>query len=729
MKPSTFLPCLAAACSLLALPASAAPLKELHPGFLVGSTATNGNGTFGEGTGYGPNAATFRTTLLREFNLGQVTCYPAWDTWKGLKSYDFTYVNLGVNYLNAQGYPIAMHLLGGPNGYYPDWFKTGTYTAEQLDSMLEDFIRVAMTTNDNAAKVKYWNVVNECIDSNNHYYANNTNCQWQNMGWEDDKSGLSGSAKVHTQHPVWIRKAFEYAKKYAKPGVRLELRDYNIEFWQVYKSASFYQLVRHLLNSGAPIDAVGLQCHMDLGANYNWTLLTRTIQEYKKLGLEVYGTELDIGDKAKSWNADKAAQQKTYYQNFFNAASIGGMDWACTWGMKDNVSQYWRYDESPLLFDANYVAKPAYDGAALGLAPATPSYAPRILGHPVSTTVAASGTAVLSCEVYGQGPITYQWNKDGKALPGATAATLSLPGLSTANAGDYTVSVTNAAGTTTSRLARLQVAEPVVGRIVNMSVRAQAGLGGNPLTVGFVPEGSGAKNLLVRGGGPALLDFGVSNALKDPKLDVFTGQTRIAGNDDWFTDAKASLLAVFDKVGAFGYGPTSLDAAIVLDIDGPRTVQINGKAGASGVVLVEAYQTSSTDSSRLTNVSARNYCGTGNDVLIAGFVIDGTAPKRVLIRGVGPGLAKFGVTGVLADPKLEIYTKSNGSDVVFASNDNWCDQPGGLALRDISGPFTLDPGSADAALLLTLPPGSYSAMVSGIANATGEALVEVYELP
>jgi len=713
----------------LSHPTAHAALKELHPGFLVGTTATYGNGTFGEGTQYGPNAATFRSILLREFNLGQVTCYPAWDTWKGLKSYDFTYVNAGINYLNQQGYPIAIHVLSAPSSYYPDWFKTGTYTADQLDSMLEDFIRTAMTTNDNASKVKYWNVVNECLASNNHYWASNTDCQWQNMGWEDDKSGLTGSAKVHTQHPVWVRKAFEYAKKYAKPGVKLELRDYNIEFWQVYKSAAFYQLVRHLLNSGAPIDAVGLQCHLDVSGTYNWPLLTRTIQEYKKLGLEVYGTELDIGDKAKSWTAEKAAQQKNQYQNFFNAASAGGMDWACTWGLKDNVSQYWRYDESPLLYDTNYVAKPAYDGAALGLAPAAPAYAPRILSHPVSSTIAPSGSITFACEVYGQGPITYQWNKDGRALPGATAPTLGLSGLTAANNGDYTVSVTNAAGTTMSRLARLLVAEPVVGRIVNMSVRAQAGIGGNPLTVGFVPEGTGSKNLLVRGGGPSLIPFGVSNALKDPRLEVFNGQTRIAGNDDWFSEAKAALQAVFDKVGAFGYGPTSPDAAIVLDTDGPRTVQINSKDGSSGLVLVEAYQTSSSDSSRLSNVSARNYCGTGNDVLIAGFVIDGTAPKRVLIRGVGPGLAKFGVPGVLADPRLDVYTKVNDVDTLFASNDNWCDQPGGLAIRDISGPFPLDPGSADAALILTLSPGSYSAMVSGPGTTTGEALVEVYELP
>jgi hypothetical protein len=154
--------------------------------------------------------------------------------------------------------------------------------------------------------------------------------------------------------------------------------------------------------------------------------------------------------------------------------------------------------------------------------------------------------------------------------------------------------------------------------------------------------------------------------------------------------------------------------------NGSHTAQVRGVG--SGVVLVEVYD--AAGSGKLINVSARNAVGTGDNILIAGFVVDGTAAKTLLIRGVGAKLAEFGVAGVLADPKLEIYAPAG---VKIAENDSWNPLLQPLARR--VGAFELTAGSRDAALIITLAPGAYTAQISGAGGSTGEALVEVYEVP
>jgi hypothetical protein len=141
--------------------------------------------------------------------------------------------------------------------------------------------------------------------------------------------------------------------------------------------------------------------------------------------------------------------------------------------------------------------------------------------------------------------------------------------------------------------------------------------------------------------------------------------------------------------------------------------------------LVEAYDAGSGSAVRLTNLSARNRVGTGNDILIAGFFIAGTGTQRVLIRAVGPSLAAFGLTGLLTDPKLEIY---NAAGAKIAENDNW---DATLSSTFASaGAFALTPGGKDAALIVSLPAGAtYTVQVKGADGGTGEGLIEVYELP
>ena len=143
----------------------------------------------------------------------------------------------------------------------------------------------------------------------------------------------------------------------------------------------------------------------------------------------------------------------------------------------------------------------------------------------------------------------------------------------------------------------------------------------------------------------------------------------------------------------------------------------------AGVVLVEAYDLGAGNSPRMVNVSARNRVGTGDDILIAGFNLAGTGPTQLLIRAVGPKLGAFGVTGFLANPKLEVYS---GAGVKLTENDDW-----GAALAttfNAVGAFPLDIGSRDAALLTSLEPGTYTVQVSGVGGGTGEALIEIYEV-
>ena len=354
--------------------------------------------------------------------------------------------------------------------------------------------------------------------------------------------------------------------------------------------------------------------------------------------------------------------------------------------------------------------------APIALAKATPAPpAPRLATQPSGQTVLFGNSTTLTASAGGGGFVWYQWLKDGTAVEGATKSTLSLTSASPANAGTYAVTVANAGGSVTSAPARLEV---VTGSALsNLSVRTTLGVG-QALTLGAVVSG-GAKDVLIRAAGPALSAFGLGG-LADPKLELFTGggTVPIATNDD----RPASLTGTFASVGAFGFPAGSKDAALSQTITGAFTVRASG--AGTGVILVEAYDTTGGTSPRLINLSARNRVGTGSDILIAGFSVSGAGSKQVLIRAVGPTLATFGVAGPLADPNLRVV---DARGVTVAANDNWA-----AALAPTFsqvGAFPLPLASRDAALLVTLPAGgTYTLQVSGVNNTTGEALIEVYEV-
>ncbi len=270
-------------------------------------------------------------------------------------------------------------------------------------------------------------------------------------------------------------------------------------------------------------------------------------------------------------------------------------------------------------------------------------------------------------------------------------------------------------------------------RLANISTRALVGRGDEILIPGFFVTGSQPKSLLIRAAGPALSAYGVAGALADPVLTIFNSSgVAIAGNDNWNNTANlASLNMVTTRVGAFPFDKDSRDAATLLNLDpGAYTVQVKGANDTTGVALVEVYDAQDNNGdSRLINLAARAQVGTNGDVLITGIVVQGEKPKTILVRAVGPGLAAFGVAGALANPRLRLF---NGEQLL-RENDDWGD--GDTATRTqitqaaaSVGAFGLPAGSRDATLLITLPPGTYSAQVSGADGGTGVALVEVYEV-
>jgi hypothetical protein len=263
-------------------------------------------------------------------------------------------------------------------------------------------------------------------------------------------------------------------------------------------------------------------------------------------------------------------------------------------------------------------------------------------------------------------------------------------------------------------------------RLVNVSSRAYTGTGENVVIAGIVIAGSEPARYLVRAVGPTLAGMGVEGTLSDPTLQVVNAQgTVVAENRIWSADDAASLREIMASVGAFELPNNSTDAALVAELtSGAYTVIVRNAAAGTGISLAEIYQVD-RNGSRPINLSTRARVRGGDERLIGGIVVQGDTPKRLLIRAVGPSLAGLGVNDVLPDPILHIH---HGSERIAEVND-WEATPELLEATAAAGAFTLDDNSKDAAIVLVLPPGNYTAIVSSQEGHEGVALVEVYEIP
>jgi len=346
----------------------------------------------------------------------------------------------------------------------------------------------------------------------------------------------------------------------------------------------------------------------------------------------------------------------------------------------------------------------------------------RIVAHPASVTVPLGGWVVLSVEATGAN-LVYQWLHEGVAVPGATEATLIRPSAAPTQAGRYTVEVRNALGTTVSAPATVTLTT-TASWLANISVCSEAGTGADTLILGFTVAGPIARPLMVRAIGPTLANFGISGALADPTLRLAPlGGSVIAQNDNWATgSAGDALVSAMAAAGAFSLPSGSRDAVLFVALSaGPYAAEVGGGAG---MALIEAYDLTGNAKARLTNLSVRAPVRAGDGALVAGFVIVGPAAKTVLVRGIGPRLADFGVSGFLGAPVLQLRAPGGA---LLAENNGWNGVELVLAAERVAA-FPLNPGSPDAALLVTLPPGAYTASVTSRNAAGGIALMEVYDL-
>jgi len=234
-----------------------------------------------------------------------------------------------------------------------------------------------------------------------------------------------------------------------------------------------------------------------------------------------------------------------------------------------------------------------------------------------------------------------------------------------------------------------------------------------------------------------LADQGVPGAISDPYIRLFDStSTKIGESNDW-TNSTTSVSDFSTAFSAVGLSPwlsgkyPKESALLMKSINGLNSAFAFDAQSQTGICLVELYDGGGTGSGRLVALSTRNFAGSGDQLLITGFVIDGDVPMQVLVRAIGPGLVAQGVPDPLADPKLELY-KIGSPTTLVDSNDNWSDNPAGVtAMRAAftkTGDFDLTTGSKDAVLLVTLNPGVYTANASGMNNSTGEVLIEVYEV-
>jgi len=359
--------------------------------------------------------------------------------------------------------------------------------------------------------------------------------------------------------------------------------------------------------------------------------------------------------------------------------------------------------------------------------------------HPTDRLIAPGETFSLSVEATGSAPLNYRWQVNGNDLTALEPfgpeyrATLP-PGMTAA---DYTVTVWNDHGSVTSRSARVVAASspPASSGLANLSTRANSGTGDAVLIPGFVLTGSGQKEVLMRAVGPGLAQFNVPGAMADPSFTVLArqpdhSQQELATNNDWDS---AAIGDAFDRAGAFGLEFGSADAAMRMPIPaGIFTAPIRDQAGEGGVSLVELYDLSNgAGDVRISNLASRGPAGGGSDQLIAGFVIPGDIPRRVLIRAIGPTLADFEVAGAAANPRLEVMSPGpGGTNLRVARNDDWFLALNWAEIRAVAetvGAFALPVTSRDAAAIVELRPGPYTVLVNSV--PAGVALVEIYEIP
>ncbi len=360
---------------------------------------------------------------------------------------------------------------------------------------------------------------------------------------------------------------------------------------------------------------------------------------------------------------------------------------------------------------------------------------PLITGQPLGRAVKTGEPVTLDVAVESSLELTYSWRHNGQILIGETDSVLSIDAVDSADAGAYDVVVSSASGSVTSSQAFLRVTDEF-GYLTNLSTRAVTSEDFPYVwtTPGFVVRGSGEARILSRAVGPGLERFGVTGVVPDTLVSLSPlgdPSNLIASNDDWGgSDDLQALVDATQQAGAFAFEAGSGDSALVASVgQGSYTANAYSKDGATiGVVLGEIYLLGepTPEAATLVNLSNRGHVGSLVEVMIGGLVVAGDGPVNLMIRGVGPTLSDFGVSGILEDPTLAVR---DSLDNLVAENDDWGDGSLGSTLAGIAatvGAFPLTADSSDAALLVVLDPGVYTVILSGQDSGTGTGLLEFY---
>ena len=339
-----------------------------------------------------------------------------------------------------------------------------------------------------------------------------------------------------------------------------------------------------------------------------------------------------------------------------------------------------------------------------------------MVGTAGTFTITATGTPTPSLSLTGAQPswLTFIDNTDG------TATLSGTPDADSDLSYSFTITARNGVSPNATQDFTLSVQQtPANATLVNISTRLLVQTGGKVGIGGFIISGTDAKKVLIRGMGPTLTSFGVPNALQNPVLELHDGTGAVVvSNDEWKIPQETAIAAT-------GLAPgDDHESAILLTLQpGSYTVIESGKNGTSGVGLIELYDLDAVANAHLSNISTRGVVQTGANVMIGGFIVSGAnGSVNLIVRALGPSLAQFGVPNPLANPTLGLYDV-NGT--LIRSNDNWKDSQ----QTAIQNSGFQPPNDLDSGILVTLPTGNYTAIVSGKNGGTGVGLVEVYRLP
>ncbi len=419
-------------------------------------------------------------------------------------------------------------------------------------------------------------------------------------------------------------------------------------------------------------------------------------------------------------------------------------------GARVGTTATWRLSGQSLPSTAAFFIRasgrtPASQNSSEGLVSEAWEFLPR----PLITSALAAGGALGDAFNYAIGTVRPATTFSATGLPAGLSINASS-GLITGTptqSGTFSVVLraTNGTGTSKSTLT-LSVAATAgstsgAGRIVALSTRGLVTTD-SPLISGFIIDGSSAKSVLLRGVGPTLSNYGVLNPLTAPVLRLFNGSQLLSEGRSW--GGSSDLAALFARLGEFPLPANSTDAAMAVTLaPGAYTTQVlRGSSPREGTTLLEVYDaadSAAANAPRLRAMSTRGFIDNTGNVVVGGLAIAGNQPVRLIVRGVGPNLAKAGVGGVLGNPLLNIY---NSANVLIAQNNNWqtpvtinASFPGATAAEVTAataavGLTAYDSGSLDAATVITLPPGVYTMQVSSADTATtGVGMVEIYLLP